>query len=52
MPDTWIYQNSRAQQLAEVGLDAAGLARAVRKAVDGPLAHPAATEPTPIARGV
>ncbi len=33
-PDHWIYQNSRDQQLAEVGLDAASIARAVREAVD------------------
>jgi 1-deoxy-D-xylulose-5-phosphate synthase len=31
LPDSWVYQNSRAQQMAEVGLDAAGIARAIRK---------------------
>ena len=30
LPDRWIYHASRAQQLAEVGLDAAGIARLVR----------------------
>ena len=28
LPDAWVYQGSRAGQLAEVGLDAAGIARA------------------------
>lgn len=31
LPDAWVYQNSRPQQMAEVGLDAAGIAREVRK---------------------
>ncbi len=31
LPDAWVYQNSRPQQMAEVGLDAAGIARAIRK---------------------
>jgi 1-deoxy-D-xylulose-5-phosphate synthase len=30
LPDRWIYQDSRAKQLAEVGLDAAGLAGSFR----------------------
>jgi 1-deoxy-D-xylulose-5-phosphate synthase len=30
LPDTWIYQGSRAEQLAEAGIDAAGIARAAR----------------------
>lgn len=34
LPDHWIYQDSRSAQLAEVGLDAAGVARAIRAAVD------------------
>ncbi len=34
LPDSWIMQNSRAQQLAEAGIDAAGIARAVRGAVE------------------
>ena len=32
LPDSWVYQDSRAAQLAEVGLDAAGIARAIRQA--------------------
>jgi 1-deoxy-D-xylulose-5-phosphate synthase len=32
LPDSWIHQDSRAKQLAEVGLDAAGIARAIREA--------------------
>jgi 1-deoxy-D-xylulose-5-phosphate synthase len=32
LPDGWIYQDSRGKQLAEVGLDAAGLARSMRSA--------------------
>lgn len=34
LPDRWIYQDSRSKQLAEVGLDAAGIARSVRGALD------------------
>lgn len=34
MPNRWVYQNSRAKQLAEVGLDAAGIARKIRDIVD------------------
>jgi len=32
LPDSWIMQDSRAKQLSDAGLDAAGIARAVRKA--------------------
>lgn len=32
LPDAWIHQNSRSEQLAEAGIDAAGIARAVRQA--------------------
>lgn len=32
IPDHWVLQDSRASQLAEVGLDAAGIARAIRGA--------------------
>ncbi len=36
LPDSWVYQDSRAKQLAEVGLDAVGIARAIRRcAVSG-----------------
>jgi 1-deoxy-D-xylulose-5-phosphate synthase len=30
LPDAWVYQDSRAKQLAQVGLDAPGIARAIR----------------------
>jgi 1-deoxy-D-xylulose-5-phosphate synthase len=32
LPDRWIYQDSRAKQLAEVGLDRAGIIKAIREA--------------------
>ena len=35
LPDAWIYQDSRNKQLAESGLDAASIARAVRAAATG-----------------
>jgi len=35
IPDRWVYQDSRGKQLAEVGLDAAGIARAMRAAAAG-----------------
>jgi len=34
LPDSWIMQDSRSKQLAEVGIDAAGIARAIRHAAD------------------
>jgi 1-deoxy-D-xylulose-5-phosphate synthase len=34
MPEKWIYQDSRSNQLAEVGLDAAGIARRVRQIIE------------------
>ncbi len=34
MPDRWVYQDSRKNQLAEAGLDAAGIARKVRQMLD------------------
>lgn len=34
IPDHWITQNSRGQQLAEVGLDSDGIARMIRHAAD------------------
>jgi 1-deoxy-D-xylulose-5-phosphate synthase len=34
MPARWVYQDSRVNQLAEVGLDPAGIARTVRQIVD------------------
>lgn len=35
LPDAWIYQDSRARQLAEAGIDRAGIARTLRQ-VAGP----------------
>ena len=40
LPDSWIIQDSRSKQLAEAGIDAAGIARAIRNA--------AATESRPV----
>jgi len=36
LPDSWVYQDSRAKQLAEVGLDQPGLTRVIRAAAAGP----------------
>lgn len=51
IPDHWIMQDSRGKQLAEVGLDAAGIARMIRHAAD-PKHHarfvPATTGATPL----
>lgn len=41
LPETWIYQGSRAEQLAEAGLDAQSIARAVRQVLD-------ASDPVPV----
>jgi len=35
LPDSWVLQNPRSAQLAETGLDAAGIARAIRQAASG-----------------
>jgi 1-deoxy-D-xylulose-5-phosphate synthase len=35
LPDAWVYQDSRARQLAEVGLDATAIIRAIRAACAG-----------------
>ena len=35
MPDGWVYQGGREEQLAEVGLDAASIARRVRELLGG-----------------
>ncbi|MFO0857024.1 MAG: 1-deoxy-D-xylulose-5-phosphate synthase [Phycisphaerales bacterium] len=32
LPDRWVYQDSRAKQLTEVGLDVAGIAKAIKAA--------------------
>jgi 1-deoxy-D-xylulose-5-phosphate synthase len=34
LPDAWIHQNSRTQQLAEVGIDSAGIERALRRVIE------------------
>ena len=34
LPDSWVYQDSRSLQLAEVGLDPASIARTIREVVD------------------
>ncbi|MDZ4830987.1 MAG: 1-deoxy-D-xylulose-5-phosphate synthase [Phycisphaerae bacterium] len=34
LPDSWIYQGERKEQLAEAGIDAASIARRVREVVD------------------
>lgn len=51
IPDHWIMQDSRGKQLAEVGLDAAGIARMIRHAAE-PAHHarfvPATTGATPV----
>ena len=40
MPEHWIYHDSRAGQLEQVGLDAAGIARHVRQILDKPTSMP------------
>lgn len=45
LPDSWIYQDSRRDQMAGAGIDAAGIARAIRAAADAPRSvSPARTE--------
>jgi 1-deoxy-D-xylulose-5-phosphate synthase len=44
MPDAWVLQNGRDEQLAEVGIDRSGITRAVRTAVDRWGAAPRAAE--------
>jgi hypothetical protein len=39
LPDSWIYQGERSEQLAEAGIDSAGIARVIRAVVDGTPAH-------------
>ncbi len=48
LPDSWIIQDSRSKQLAEAGIDAAGIARALRQAASAPASAPA-TEIKPAA---
>jgi 1-deoxy-D-xylulose-5-phosphate synthase len=46
MPMAWMYQDSRANQLADAGLDAAGIARSVRRILDERAAAAAPLTPT------
>ena len=48
MPDAWIAQNSRAQQLKEVGLDAASIARTLIRVAAGQ--EPASSAVTTVVR--
>jgi 1-deoxy-D-xylulose-5-phosphate synthase len=50
LPDAWIHQNSRARQLAEAGLDAPAIIRAIREAAASPISIGAPTpDPKPTA---
>ena len=41
LPETWIYQDERKQQMAEAGIDAVSIARVVREVLDAkPMAAP------------
>jgi hypothetical protein len=53
MPDGWVYQGGREEQLAEVGLDAASIARRVREVLgDGDTAPAPATSAPDAARAI
>jgi 1-deoxy-D-xylulose-5-phosphate synthase len=53
MPDGWVYQGGREEQLAEVGLDAASIARRVREVLgDGDTAPTPATSAPDAARAI
>ncbi|MBM4113230.1 MAG: 1-deoxy-D-xylulose-5-phosphate synthase [Phycisphaerae bacterium] len=43
LPDSWIYQGERREQLAEAGLDSAAIARTIRAVLDAP--RPEQTKP-------
>ncbi len=45
LPDRWIYQNNRPEQMAEAGIDAKGIARALRALVERATSAPAKAEP-------
>ncbi len=45
LPDAWVIQDSRSKQLADVGIDAAGIARAIRQAAALPLGPAAPSSP-------
>lgn len=40
LPESWVYQGSRSEQLAETGLDPASIARVVRETLDAGAAMP------------
>lgn len=46
MPDSWIIQDSRASQLAQAGIDAAGIARGIRTALEQAGVRTATSGPT------
>ncbi len=53
LPDHWIYQGERREQLIEAGLDAASISRAIRSAVESAPSTPhqaAKLEKTPVSR--
>ncbi len=47
LPDSWIYQGERREQLAEAGLDAPSIARRVREVVDANASASAPAAPRP-----
>lgn len=51
IPDHWIFQNSRKLQLAEIGLDAEGIARMIRHAADPDRNQPFVARATEAAPG-
>ncbi len=51
IPDHWIIQDSRSKQLAEAGIDQAGIARAIRRAAELRPASPAATGAVAVRHG-
>jgi len=48
LPDAWIIQDSRSKQLAEAGIDAAGIARAIRQAAAHAAPPAAEIKPAPL----
>lgn len=50
MPDDWVYQGGRAEQHAEVGLDATSIARRIRTRLAEGIASTPATDPSSAAR--
>ena len=50
LPESWIYQDERKQQMAEAGIDAANIARAVREVLDAhPIGSPESEQVKPMA---